>query len=310
MKLSPKATLAKGALMTYLAPKLAQDAKIELSPLLADVTKANFGTKKLGLIAALKGAVQGKLVHGASIDDVGFLMDAVEKTEGEDDLDPNSAMPENAAEDEETEEEKRDRMERRAEDRKRGMDCATDEDPETEEEKEHRMEARDRRARHAKDAKRRLGRDETEKERDEREKDEKAEDRKAWDRRRAHDKRHGMDEAAVRRITQSAVDTAVSAERQRMNDLRQAEKAVQPYHGDLGDMTFDSAEAIYRHVLKARGVKDVDGIHASALSTVLSLLPTLGAKPAPRDPSLGMDSSSLAEALKHAPGLEHITVGA
>ena len=31
---------------------------------------------------------------------------------------------------------------------------------------------------------------------------------------------------------------------------------------------------------------------------------------APRDPSLGMDSSSMAEALKYAPGIEHITIGA
>jgi hypothetical protein len=51
--LSRKAAVAQGAIVAYLMPKLAQDAKVDVTPLLVGVTQKNFGEKKAGIVAGV-----------------------------------------------------------------------------------------------------------------------------------------------------------------------------------------------------------------------------------------------------------------
>lgn len=93
--LTRKAAAVHGALMFVLAPKLAQDAKIDFTPALADVNAKNFKAKKPEIFKRLQGLTTGKLAQDATMDDVvGMLdrMDTVEPTEGAD-IDPNSGLP-------------------------------------------------------------------------------------------------------------------------------------------------------------------------------------------------------------------------
>ena len=68
---------AFGALMTYLHPKMATDAKVDLSPALAGLTKKNFGSKKAKIATDIKGIMAGKLATDASIEDVAEVLEAI-----------------------------------------------------------------------------------------------------------------------------------------------------------------------------------------------------------------------------------------
>ncbi len=81
---SRKALLVHGAVAAYLAPRLAQDAKVDLKPVLAGVTRSNFSARKASIAAALTTAVTGKLAQDADIGDVVSLLDSLEAvTDGE-----------------------------------------------------------------------------------------------------------------------------------------------------------------------------------------------------------------------------------
>src|ERR1019366_343074 len=70
--ISRKGAMAHGALLAYLAPKLAQDAKIDLSPLV--MGKFN----KSAIAIGLQAATAGKLAMDADINDVKQLLDAID----------------------------------------------------------------------------------------------------------------------------------------------------------------------------------------------------------------------------------------
>ena len=72
-KLSQLAILAKGALMAVISPKLAADA---LNPLLANITAANWKTKKTGLAKAVK-----ELANDADLEDIVKLLDTLDGQE-------------------------------------------------------------------------------------------------------------------------------------------------------------------------------------------------------------------------------------
>lgn len=95
--LSLKAAMALGALMTYLAPKIAQDAKVDLLPALEGVDAKNFGEKKEAIATGVAAAVEGKLAADASLEDLGNLLDAVgahgKKEDGKDAYDDNTSGP-------------------------------------------------------------------------------------------------------------------------------------------------------------------------------------------------------------------------
>jgi len=64
---------------------------------------------------------------------------------------------------------------------------------------------------------------------------------------------------------------AITEERKTQQGIREALTFVQPWVGNL-TMAFDSADAVYKHALDARGVK-TDGVDASAFKTILGLTP-------------------------------------
>lgn len=77
------ALLASGAIRAYLAPKLAQDAKIDLATALKGVTAAKWKTGKPALVKALGVATKGKLAQDADIADVIELLDQLDDAVGE-----------------------------------------------------------------------------------------------------------------------------------------------------------------------------------------------------------------------------------
>jgi hypothetical protein len=88
------------------------------------------------------------------------------------------------------------------------------------------------------------------------------------------DRRHGMD--SKQRVTMSmdeinaTVSKAVAEARKAERAISVAREYVRPWTGDLPvSMSFDSADAVYAHALKCRGV-DTKGIHPSAFKTLLS----------------------------------------
>lgn len=95
-------------------------------------------------------------------------------------------------------------------------------------------------------------------------------------------------------VTPQAMDAAIRlAEKNtiaRMNAVREAEKAVRPYIGEL-TMAMDSADDIYRLALQGAGI-DVSGVHPSAFPAMLAMLPKPGSD-APKL-RLGMDSQGAA----------------
>lgn len=83
--LSRKAVVAKGALLAYLRPKMAKDARLDLNAILAGVDAKNFTAKKPVILADVRKAMQGKLAQDAKLDDMEEAVDSVEKEEEADD---------------------------------------------------------------------------------------------------------------------------------------------------------------------------------------------------------------------------------
>jgi hypothetical protein len=180
-----------------------------------------------------------------------------------------------------------------------------------EEESDEEKKAADmRRAVRAADARRRLGRDETEEEKDKREgedsaadarerlgRDETAEEcaaREAKDqRRRAKDQRAIIPSAKDQVVTKKALDAAMAIARRqgaddairREREIHAALRQVRPYVGELA-MDHDSGDEVRRTALTMLGIK-TEGVHPSAFSTILAMQPLAGAKP----PVVALDSA-------------------
>jgi hypothetical protein len=172
-----------------------------------------------------------------------------------------------------------------------------------------------RRAVRAADARRRLGRDETEEERDQREGEDSAADarerlgrdetpeecsaREAKDR-KARDQRRGLlehiagkDQVVTKKAMDAAITAAATMARRRgaedairtQRELHAAYREVRPYVGDLA-MDHDSAADVRRTALTILGIK-TEGVHPSAYATILAMQPLAGARP----PVVAMDSA-------------------
>lgn len=72
---SRQALLASGAIRAYLRPKLANDAKVDLTPMLQGVTGKNWKAEKPKIKVALDAAVAGKLAKDADMSDVQDALD-------------------------------------------------------------------------------------------------------------------------------------------------------------------------------------------------------------------------------------------
>jgi hypothetical protein len=76
-KMSPAAMVAKGALFTYLKPRMATDSKLSINPLVSGLTSANWNQKRPALVSAVRRAVTGRLAADANISDLASLLDAL-----------------------------------------------------------------------------------------------------------------------------------------------------------------------------------------------------------------------------------------
>lgn len=226
------------ALTLYLKPKLAQDAKIDLAPVLAKVTSANIKASKPTIIAGLKKATEGKLAQDASLEDVGEVIEAlaeilpeqapevVEELGGTEDKDPPVSDNDDA--------ELRALLKAKGlSDEEIGRICsggtAMDQDDD--------------------------------------------DDDKVT--------QAAMD-AAIAAAVKAATAAGAAAATKTQQQIREAERAVRPYIGDLA-MAHDSADAVYRTALTSLGV-DIEGVHPSAFPAILKLQPKPGDTPPVRKP--------------------------
>src|SRR6185437_13123260 len=231
--LSRKASVAHGALMVFLKPKLAKDAKIDLGPVLTGLTHKNFAEKKASVVGGVTTLVKGKLAKDANIEGLVDLIDAlqeVEPAEDEED-DENMVDPDDAGMDADPVEAMRGFLKGKMADDDVEKACAMmkpkamDETPEEKEarEKKEKEEAEKKTAadKHAKDEE---------------------EDKKDMVKKPAMD-------AAIKLAEDAATKRAEANTMKRLNGIRIAERAVEPLIVKVST-ALDSADAIYAAALK------------------------------------------------------------
>lgn len=273
--LTRKAAVAQGALMTYLAPKLTQDAKLDLEPILEGITAKNFKAKRADIISGIAKATTGKLAKDAKLDGLDTVLMALDEVNPME-TEANSAVPagkttkDKKAKDETPKNGLRDFLKGKlSEDDMKACDDMLDDMD------EGAMDEDD----------------------EEKAKDEDMVDKKAMD-------------AAIHAAQTATAKTVTTEIRANERAIRQAEKDCSVFVGDLA-MTFDSAEQVYRHTLEMLGVPEAKTIHASALPTILGMQPKPGAKPVVSDSKFtAPDAGAIARATELAPGLAHIKIGA
>lgn len=258
MKLSRKAEIVHGAIVAYLAPKLAQDAKVDLAPAFEGVSHKNFAKSRAKLVTEVTKLVEGKLAKDAKLADLpGVLMafDAMEteeekdKAKDESDKEKEKAAEDKAARDESMEKLKMIRDSMSAKDFKAACD-ELDDDMDAEDEKD----------------------DDEEKDKD------KAKDKatdKAKD--KAKDKaRDEKEEPVDKKAMDQALDKAIEGERQRARAVRDAERFVRPWVGDIA-IACDSASDVFKTALEMRGksVKDIPP-SVGAYRAILEMMPKAG----------------------------------
>jgi hypothetical protein len=89
---------------------------------------------------------------------------------------------------------------------------------------------------------------------------------------------------------EAALKAATASVRNTEREIREAERRVQPWVGQL-QMTFDSAEQVYRKALKMMGVNGIDKVHQDALLPILEMQPKPGARKQPSQ-RMAADSDS------------------
>lgn len=226
-KYSAKGALAAGAVMVFLKPRLAADAKLDIVKLFEGVTAKNFGDKKQGLHDAIVKAATPLLAADAQLTDVMQLLDSVEKVEALD-AEPPMQPPVDGTMDAEPVKEKATDSDE--------DDDANDEFPPKE---------------------KKAGDEDVDDDDDKKGKDEFPPKEKKGD--------DTMGKDAVNKL----VKGAVAAAKAEMAAVRDAEKAVRPYVGELA-MACDSADAVYGAALEIMGVP-TKGIHPSAWPALLEM---------------------------------------
>ena len=75
--LTRKAILAQGAVVAFLAPRLALDAKVDLTPAFVGITAKNYGEKIPTMVARVSQIARGKLAADASVEGLSTLLEAL-----------------------------------------------------------------------------------------------------------------------------------------------------------------------------------------------------------------------------------------
>jgi hypothetical protein len=251
-KWSPTALVAMGVVGEYLAPRLAQDAKIDLRPIFTGVAASNFKSRRPFITSRLRAAVNGNLAQDADIEDLGEVLDRIDELadEGREALGEARADEGEDAPEDLTEGEGSGEME--------GAGGGEDDNQEIREFLADKLSPEDletvcamMRAK-AGDEEPAMKPDENDEEKKEKEA---AMDKKAMD---------------------AAIAAAIQANDRKHVEIAAARSAVRPYVGEL-TIGCDSAEAVYRHALTALGV-NVKDIHRDALPAILAAQPKPGAR--------------------------------
>lgn len=284
-KLSALGTVAYGALMTFLRPQLAQDAKLDLTRGLRGITAKNFKAKRPTLAAWVAESVKDKL-------DPQFAQDGALNADG---LEAVFDMVELALDD------FPDDMEKKKDDDKKGKDMkpaagAKDEDSDEDADMEN---ADDEAETDEEKAARMKKRADDKKAKDKKAKDKKAKDADVNEEDEDHDpktpEKMGDDEdmeereRAMDEQIQSGIEAGIKRERARMEAVTAAKEHVRPRVGNLV-MAFDSAADVYRKALTiATGKEPPKKADADTLRYAFDQLP---AKDGQQRRTYAMDSAT------------------
>lgn len=268
--LGPMATFAYGAITALLAPRLAADASLDLRTVLAGVTTKNWSERRAALEEGVSSLVTPHLAQDASIEDMGKLLDVLGEAKVDDD-DPGFGP---AVEKVETKiaDDDSDKLMEFLRDRLSPEDLAV--------------------------ALQMCGGGEAAAP---------AGQQSAMDGDEPVVEKE-KDDMVDKPAMDKAIAEAVAAHDLRVRATRDAEREVRPLIGDLA-LTFDSAESVYRHVLKAFG-KSTEGItETAALRAMVGMLP----KPSrtTRQPALASDAAPPKKSFgERFPGAGRIRVAA
>jgi uncharacterized protein len=254
--LSRKAALAKGALSVYLAPKLAQDAKLNFGAILSDVTAKNFNALKPKLAERITAATKDKMAQDATLDDLTALLDTLERTP---DGGPDDVTNMTVGDDE--------------------VDADMGEDDDNEAVKaflKDKLSPED----HAKMCEM-MGGTPAMAGDDPPPLPGKPEVGGGKDKKKEEPLTKQAMDAAIASNVEAATKAAVAVTMARLGAVRDAERDVRPFIGDIA-MAHDSAEAVYRSALDMVGVAHKDIKEVAALKAVLHAQPKPGTRqPAP-----------------------------
>jgi hypothetical protein len=279
---SLKATIAVGALVPFLKPLLAQDAKIDLGPVFAKVKPKTFGNMKGSLVQQVTKLTTGKLAKDAKLGADGTLeglvdlLDVIDNdktvADEDDDLIDPAAMPEETMDAEGGGALKDFLKGKLGED-----DYAT-----------------------ACGMMKPGGASDADKDEDENKDKTTAQDVEKAVEKTKEEMTKAMDEK---------IDAAVKGARKLANDIAAAREDVRPYVGALAG-AFDSVEGVYQSALTVLGVEDaekIEGVHG--LKAVLKTHSPQGAAPV-KKPSIAQDAASDESFAKRFPGAAKIKVNA
>lgn len=99
----------------------------------------------------------------------------------------------------------------------------------------------------------------------------------------------GITKAAMDAAIATSVTSAVANERKNQADIREAERFIRPWLGDLA-VAYDSAPDVYKAAIEANG-HSVKGVHPSAYRAILEMIPKPGEKQRHATPRHAMDGA-------------------
>jgi len=249
---SRKALMVQGALAAYLGPRLAADAKLDLTATLSGVTAKSFPKAKAKIVAGVTKLTTGKLAADADLEGLVELMDALERVEDEPEA-VDEIPDEMPAVDDEGGDVKAFLKDKLSEDDFNSA-CAmmekgaADADPDDKEDKDAPSK-----------------------------KDDEPKDKK--------DDKPAMDAAAVSKIVTASVSAAVAAERQRGERLAEARELVAPI---VGALACDSADEMLRLALDEAGVDHAEVKDYASLKALV----TLASRKSAPEPVIAQDRAS------------------
>lgn len=113
-------------------------------------------------------------------------------------------------------------------------------------------------------------------------------------------------DAAIKAASAAAVAEAVKQTTVKMNQIREAERFVRPWIGDVV-VAMDSADAVYALALEKNNVPTKD-VHPSAFKAILSLVPKPGDSTNGARPRVAMDAKTQKSLHERFPGLDRVRV--